>query len=96
MLTSAQEEYQTTATEIRLWQDVLHRLRHLAGDTSYALIKDAQLLTTNDGTAIIGTVNALSAHWLRNRLRTDLPAVFARCGQPVEVIQVVHLTPEQP
>ena len=25
----------------------------------------------------------------------DLPAIFERCGQPVEGIQVVHLTPKK-
>jgi hypothetical protein len=92
---SAQETYQTTVAENKLWQEVLRHLQHHVGKTTYGLIKDTQLLTTNDGTAVIGTVNLLSAQWLRKRLGTDLPAIFERCGQPVEAIQVVHLTPEQ-
>ena len=95
LIASAQEAYQTTAAEEKLWQNVLHRLRPLTSDMTYTLIKDAQLLTTNDGTAIIGTVNQFSVHWLRNHLGTDLPAIFERCGQPVEAIQVLHLTPKE-
>ena len=93
LMALAQETYQTTAVEVKLWSEVMSHLRLLASDVTYALIKDAQLLTTNDGIAIIGTVNQLSVNWLRNHLGTDLPAIFERCGQPVEGIQVVHLTP---
>ncbi len=95
IIAAAQEAYQTTAAEGKLWQEVLHHLRLLTSDVTYALIRDAQLLTTNDGTAIIGTVNPLSVRWLRNHLGTDLPAIFERCGQPVEAIQVLHLTPKE-
>ena len=96
LMAAAQESYQTTAAEADLWQAVLHHLRFLSSDVTYALIKDAQLLTTNDGTAVIGTVNPLSARWLRNHLGTDLPTIFERCGQPVEAIQVVNLTLKKP
>ena len=95
LMTTAQETYQTTPAELRLWDEVLGQLRLLASASIFALIKDARLLTMNDGMAVIGTVNALSARWLRDHLRTDLPAIFERCGQPVEGIQVIHLEPEK-
>lgn len=95
LLAAAQETYQTTPAELRLWEEILSQLRGRVSDSIFALIKEARLLTINDGTAVIGTASALSARWLGDHLRTELPALFARGGQPVERIQVMHLTAEQ-
>ena len=95
LLARARETYQTTPDEVRLWQQVLGQLQRQAGTPTYALLKQTQLLTTNDGIALIGVANQLSMRWMRGRLGPELVTSFARCGHPVEAIQVVHLPSEQ-
>ena len=96
LLARARETYQTTADEVKLWQQVLGQLQRQAGMPTYTLLKQTQLLTTNDGIAVIGVANQLSVRWMRGRLGPELVGYFAHFGHPVEAIQVVHLTSEQP
>lgn len=95
LLARARETYQTTADEVRLWQQVLGQLQRQAGMPTYTLLKQTQLLTTNDGIAVIGVANQLSVRWMRGRLGSELVGYFAHFGHPVEAIQVVHLPSEQ-
>ena len=80
---------------IVVWQHCRIVKKMCIRDRTYTLLKQTQLLTTNDGIAVIGVANQLSMRWMRGRLGSELVGYFAHFGHPVEAIQVVHLPSEQ-
>src|SRR3970282_1118057 len=63
----------------RTWEAALGQLQlELPRATFDTWVRDAELLTYEDGTFVLGVQNAYARDWLHQRLRGDFAAVLSR------------------
>jgi hypothetical protein len=73
-----QKHYGTTDKDKAVWVMVLQELKVLMSDATYRMwLARTQLLSTKEGTALIGVPNAATEDWLRQRLHDPIQQALA-------------------
>ena len=91
ILRQAMERYQTTRAEAVLWQDIQQQLGRDTPPTTQGLLAQTHLLSTADGSALIGTSSQFVAEHLQKKFGDQLAALFRERGWEIDAVAFVDL-----